>query len=152
MTRELDHAKYGVFAGSEALGDMNDAEPTSDGTGYTKKRYCEYCSGIRAIQITWAELYCLSYGLLPQQIGQTIRRPDLFPTIWNYSEKYQCFHPRAFCSCGDQRALLLFDMTPTEAERLVSTASRNGVISPDQKKIILGIQPVIQQLTANRAR
>ena len=150
MTKELDHARYGIFAGSEALGDMDDPEPESKGSGYKKKRYCEYCSGVSEVEMTWAELYCLSYGLLPQQVGAAIRRPDIFPTPWQYNQRFQCFHPRSFCQCGDPRALLLFDMTPTEAERLVSTASRNGNIAQDQKQIITAIQPVIAQLQAQR--
>ncbi|MFA4971431.1 MAG: hypothetical protein WC683_02375 [bacterium] len=150
MAKELNPSQYGIFAGSEALGDMDDPAPSSDGTGYKKRRYCEYCSAVNQVEMTWAELYCLSYGLLPQQVGQRIHRPDIFPTIWQYNQKHQCFHPRAFCQCGDPRAMLLFDMTPTEAERLVSTAARNGVMSQEQKAIIGGIQPVVTELSANR--
>jgi len=151
MTRELDHANYGVFAGSEALADMDDAEPKSTENGFLEKRYCEYCSAVNQVEMTWAELYCLSYGLLPQQVGQAIRRPDIFPTQWRYNQNFQCFHPVSYCKCGDPRALLLFGMTPTEAERLVSTASRNGNIGQSQRQIIVAIQPVIAGLTAGRS-
>jgi hypothetical protein len=140
-------SSYGIFADSEALGAIDEVETAQHPDYYSKSRPCEVCNTRKECRMSWAELYCLKNGVLPHRVGQAIRREDLFGTQWNYSPKFQCFHPNYRCSC-DPRALVLFDITPTEAERMLHQAGRNGVISPSQRHLIQAITPVVAQLIA----
>jgi hypothetical protein len=152
MSRDrLDPANYGIFADSEALGSMQELEVNQSPDAYSKSRHCEVCSGRRECQMSWAELYCIQYAVFPQNVGRAMRREDLFPTQWVYNQKFRCFHPEYRCSC-DPRALVLFDLSPTEAERALNQAGRNGVISPQQQALIQAIVPVVAQLRSQSIR
>lgn len=152
LGNELDPARFGIFSDSDALGQVSEmkVESDPDDNALIKTRACEICSRQLSCHMTWAELYCLQYGIFPQQVGQAMRRPDIFPTRWVYSQKFRCFHPEHRCSC-DPRALVIFDMTPSEAKRSFELAAQNGQISQIQQQIINAITPAVSHILSQRA-
>ena len=103
-----------------------------------------------ACQVDWAELYCLQYGVDPGRVGQAIGRNDLFDTSWVYDPRVRCFHPNYRCSCSGN-PLVIFNMTPVNAERVLREAGRNGILSDIQQGIIRTISPVVKQLSGARS-
>lgn len=151
MSDNLDPSRYGIFADSGALGELSEmtVESDPDDEGLVKTRACEVCSSRKSCVIPWSELYCLQYGIFPQQVGRLMGRPDLFPMEWVYNQKFRCYHPKYRCGC-DPRALIIFDMTPSEAKRQIELAAANSRISPQQQQIIAGIQPAISNILTRR--
>jgi hypothetical protein len=147
----LNPSKYGIFAESEALGELSEMKIESDpqDQGLVKSRACEICSRQLSCYMNWSELYCLQYGIFPHDVGRMMGRPDVFPTRWVYNQKFRCYHPEYRCSC-DPRALVIFDMTPSEAKRQFELAAQNGQISQQQQQIIAGIQPVLSNIMNRR--
>lgn len=150
IDERLNPARFGIFADSEALGVLEDGEVHQEEECYVKSRPCEYCSQQKSCYIPWSEIYCLMYSVPPHQVGQAMGRPDLFPTRWVYNPRFKVFHPDFRCSCHP-RALVIFDMTPTAAERLLRDASKNGNISQSQRQIIQAIAPVVAQIVSRQA-
>jgi hypothetical protein len=149
IKERLDPAQFGIFADSEALGQLDEVDVEISPNFYSKSRPCEVCSRRKECQIPWSELYCLQYGIFPQHVGRHINRQDLFSTPWLYNQKFKCFHPDYRCAC-DPRSIVLFDITPTEAERVLNQAGRNGIISEDQQRIIHAIVPVVARLASRQ--
>lgn len=147
---EFNHAQFGIFAGSEGLANIDNMEVEQTPDYFAMTRKCEGCGETKQCQVDWAELYCLQYGVNPSRVGEVIQRTDLFDTAWAYHPGVRCFHPGFRCSCNGH-PLVLFDMTPIKAERLLHEASRNGIISDTQVDIIRTIAPVVKQL-ANASR
>lgn len=144
-TERLDPSHYGIFAGSEGLANVDEMEVEQSPDYYSMTRTCEVCGEHRECRIDWAELYCLQYGINPKEAGVAIRRPDLFDTSWVYDPRVKCFHPNYRCSCLGN-PLIIFNMTPTAAERVLREAGRNGIISDAQTNIIRTISPVVRQI------
>jgi len=145
----LDPSRFGIFSDSEALGAIDDMEVSQTPDAYVKSRPCEICSRRKECHIPWAEVYCLAYSVMPDRIGQTIGRPDLFQTRWLYNRQFQCFHPEYRCNCH-QNAIVIFDITPTEAERVLKQASKNGVVSEGQRRLIHAIAPIVAKVVTNQ--
>lgn len=151
MSRQerLAPSQYGIFADSEALGHLDEMDEEQDPESYKMTRPCEGCSQMQQCQIAWSELYCLQYGLDPNSVGKAIGREDLFPSRWVYEPSLQCFHPGYRHNCMGN-PLVVFNMTPIEAERKLHSAGRNGVISDVQQNIIRTIAPVVKQMSGAR--
>jgi len=147
---EFDHANFGIFAGSEGLSDINTMDVEQAPEYYSMMRTCEGCGEKRECQVDWAELYCLQYGVDPGRVGQAIGRNDLFDTSWVYDPRVRCFHPNYRCSCSGN-PLVIFNMTPVNAERVLREAGRNGILSDIQQGIIRTISPVVKQLSGARS-
>lgn len=147
----LDPAKFGIFSDSEALGELSEMKVESDPSdqGLVKTRACEICWRRMSCYMNWSELYCLQYGVFPQEVGRAMGRPDLFPMRWVYNKKFRCYHPEYRCSC-DPRALVIFDITPSEAKRHFELAAQNGQISAQEQAIINGIEPVLSSILVRR--
>lgn len=150
LKERLNPTNFGIFADSEALGSLDEMDVEMAPDYYAKSRPCEICSQRKECQIPWAELYCLQYGIFPHQVGKAINRPDIFDTQWHYNQKFQCFHPDYRCGC-DPRAMVIFDITPTEAERVLNQAGRNGIISENQQRIIHAIVPVVARFASRQS-
>lgn len=142
---ELDPNEYGIFAGSDGLQNVStmDVEQASD--YYSMTRTCEVCGQLRECQIPWAELYCIAQGVMPQDVGRAIRRPDLFDTQWKYSQTHKCLHPDLRCNCSNN-PLVMYNLTPVLANKVLTEAGRNGIISDAQQNLIRTIGPVIAQM------
>ena len=147
----FDATNYGIFADSEGLANVSDMDLEQDSEFYGMSRHCEHCGQRKQAQIPWCELYCLQYGVDPARVGQAIGRTDIFDTSWVYDKRFQCFHPNYRCGCHPN-AIVLFNMTPREAERVLHTAGRNGIISDAQKGIIRTITPVVKQMAGMMQR
>ena len=144
---QFDPTNYGIFANSEGLAALSEMDLEQDGEYYMMGRSCEGCGQRKQLQVPWSELYCLQYSVDPSRVGQGLGRPDLFDTKWVYDGKFKCFHPGYRCGCHGN-PLVLFNMTPREAERVLHTAGRNGIISDVQQNIIRTIAPVVKQIAS----
>jgi hypothetical protein len=100
-------------------------------------------------QIPWSELYCLQYGINPNDVGRAMGREDLFPTKWVYDPRLQCFHINYRHGCSGN-PLVIFNITPIEAERQLHSSGRNGVLSDGQQRMIRNISPIVRQLAGVR--
>lgn len=147
MSDRFDPTRYGIFADSDGLGALSEVETEQTSHGYSMARHCEGCGKKLKCEIMWAELYCLQYGQDPSKIGQIMGRDDVFQTKWVYDPRpdLRCFHPNYHCNCHN-RPLVVFNMTPKEAENLLRGAGRNGVIGNQQKQMIRWIAPVVKML------
>lgn len=149
IKEKLDPANYGIFSDSEGLANVSEMDIEQAPDYYSMSRVCEGCGTRKECRVAWSELYCLQYGMNPAQIGARIQRPDLFDTNWAYDAHLQCFHPGYRCGCQGN-PLVVFNMTPTNAEAVLHKASRNGIISDLQRKIIQTVTPVVHQIRGTR--
>jgi hypothetical protein len=117
---------------------------------YAMTRHCEGCGQKKQCQVPWAELYCLQYGQDPHKVGQIMGREDVFDTSWVYDGRLKCFHPNYQCTC-DRNPIVVFNMTPKEAESALRGAGRNGVIGESQKQAIRTISPIVRALAEGRS-
>lgn len=137
----FDPAQYGIFADS-ALGEMDTLQREQTPEGVQMQRPCDRCLRDRRIEISWGEIACLAYGILPQQLG----RPDLFPMPFRFDPNFRVFTPQIACNC-DGRHPLIFQVTPQDAQRYLQDAQATNLISPDQKAIIQQfVMPAINQM------
>ena len=143
---ELDPANFGIFAGSQGLSDIDHMEVAQTPEAFVLRRSCESCGKKCECQIAWSEMYCLQYGIDPFKVGSAINRSDIFPTQWVYDSRVKCFHPNYKHGCTGN-PLVVFNMTPTQAERALHEAGRNGIMSDDQKLIIRFISPTVRQMS-----
>lgn len=150
VKEQFDAANYGIFAGSEGLANVNEMDVEQTPDFYSMSRVCEGCGCRRQCQIDWAELYCLQYGVNPAAVGRQIGRADVFDTSWVYDPRVRCFHPNYRCSCNGN-PIVIFNVTPTEAERVLHQAGRNSIISDAQQNVIRTIAPVVKQLAGARS-
>jgi hypothetical protein len=142
---QFDASRFGIFADSEGLSNLSEMDLEQDDDFYGMSRHCEGCGQRKQCQIPWSELYCLQYAVDPAKVGQAIRRQDLFDTSWVYDPRFKCFHPNYRCTCLGN-PVVLFNMTPRQAEQVLHAAGRNGIVSEAQKGIIRTIAPVVKQL------
>jgi hypothetical protein len=150
LEERLDYSKFGIFADSEALGSRDEMEVRMNPDYLEKSRSCEMCNNRIACQMSWAEIYCLQNSVWPHEVGRAMGRPDLFRTQWVYNEKFKCFHPVYRCSCTSKPDVI-FDMTPTEAQRVLTQAGQNGIISHQQQQLIHAVRNVVSQFANKRA-
>ena len=145
---EFEHGNFGIFAGSEGLANINEMDVEQAPDYYSMTRTCEGCGERRECQVPWAELYCLQYAVNPAEVGRAIHRNDVFNTSWVYDPRPQllCFHPQHHCGCNGN-PLIIFNMTPFEAERVLKAAGRNGIISDAQQRVMASIAQTVKQLS-----
>lgn len=146
VKEQFDPTNYGIFAGSEGLANVSEMDVSQADDYYAMSRHCEGCGQRKECRIDWAELYCLQYGINPADVGRTTRRTDIFDTNWRYDPAFHCYHPNYRCTCHGN-PLVLFNMTPREAERVLHGAGRNGIISSTQTDIIRQIAPLVKRMS-----
>ena len=148
--RTLDPSQYGIFADSEALATTQEMKTAQAGEALAKTRTCEGCGESKECQMEWFEIYCLISNVYPQELRRYLNSSDWLErlsTDWKYHPKHKVFYPEFRCGCQNN-PLVLFDITPAEAERVYVQASRNGVISENQRRIIAAIAPIVKQIAA----
>jgi len=140
-----DPTEHGIFADSVALNHLHSIDSQISEDFLVLTRSCEGCSTLKQCFVPWAEVYCLANGVPPHKVGQAIRRPDVFPTVWSYLPKGKCYHPNYRCECAN-RPFVVFNLTPNECEVKLRNAAKNGVVSEEQQNLIKAIQQVVAQL------
>jgi hypothetical protein len=148
---KFDPANYGIFSDSEGLANVSEMDVEQSPDYYSMSRVCEVCGTRKECRVSWAELYCLQYGLNPAAVGGHMGRRDIFDTNWQYDAGLKCFHPGYRCSCLGN-PLVVFNMTPTNAETILHKASRNGIISGEQRNIISAASAVVQRMRGVQPR
>jgi hypothetical protein len=147
---QFDHSNFGLFEGSPALDNINELDEQQSPDYYAMTRPCEGCGIMKQLQIPWSELYCLQYAIDPAEVGRQMRREDLFNTSWVFHPRHHCFHPNYRCGCMGN-PLVMFNMTPVQAEKKIKEASRNGVLSDEQTNIIRTISQLVQHMAKIKA-
>lgn len=152
MAREdqFDHANFGLFEGSPALDNINELDEQQSPDFYAMTRPCEGCGVMKQLQIPWSELYCLQFAIDPAAVGAQMRRQDLFNTSWVFHPRHHCFHPNYRCGCMGN-PLVMFNMTPMKAQKLLKEASANGVLSDEQTNIIRTISKLVNDMARFKA-
>lgn len=137
--------QFGIFSDSEALADASNMDLEQSEDYYGMARKCEGCGQKKQCRVDWVELYCLQYGVNPHLVGQIVGRTDVLDTAWVYDPQLKTYHPNYRCNCHGQ-PLVVFNMTPREAERVLHAAGRNGILSDEQKRAISAVRPVVKRL------
>jgi len=140
-----DPTQHSIFAGSEALDDLNEVKTTQSADYYAMERHCEWCGTGKECQIPWLEMYCLANNILPQDLARAINQPGYFEGDWTFDARFRVYHPNLRCHCASN-PVIMFNLVPAEAQRLYETALKNKVISPEQRKMIQDIAPVIHRM------
>lgn len=146
----LEAGQFGIFAESDALQTTQEMRTAQNPEALAKTRACEVCGETKECQMEWFEIYCLISSIFPQELRRfpTFNTSDWLErlnTEWKYHPKHKVFYPEYRCTCTGN-PLVIFDMTPSEAERVYAQASRNGIISETQRRIIGIIAPAVKQL------
>jgi len=141
---ELDDAHQGIWAGSEAVTAMSQYHKKQTPLGLQVSRTCEGCQVEVTSLISWAEVFCVSNKIFPQQAG--------LQDMWAYNERHHIMHPALICpNCtGGTPSPVFFPMGPTEAQADFSRAAKNGIIDPSQADLIRRVSVVVKRLIDQR--